>query len=69
MLKLKFYLKERHNPQFNNPYYVKLGQLTKKEAKKKEESIYGLNYILAYDTEEDYNIAIAELKSEGFNVQ
>ncbi len=27
----KFYLKERHNPQFKTPYYVQYGQLTKAE--------------------------------------
>ena len=45
----KFYLKERHNPQFKNPYYVACGQLSKKDAKKKENSLYGDNFMIAYE--------------------
>jgi len=65
---MKFYIKERYNPQFDKPYYVALGKLTKKEAKKKESSIYGNNYILSYDTEENYNKALNDFKEKGFNV-
>jgi len=64
----KFYLKERHNPQFDKPYYVAEGQLTKAEAKKKEKSAYGDNYILAYDTEKEYKDAIDKLINDGFSV-
>lgn len=42
----KFYIKERHNPQFDKPYYVPKGQLTKKDANKMENSLYGDNYML-----------------------
>lgn len=65
----KFYLKERHNPQFDNPYYVAEGQLTKADAKKKERSIYGDNYMLSYNTEKEYTDAINKLKADGFSVQ
>jgi len=64
----KFYIKERHNPQFNKPYYVPQGQLTKKDANKMENSIYGDNYMLAYETEQEYKDAIEKLKAEGYRV-
>lgn len=57
----KFYLKERHNPQLKNPYYFACGQLTKKEAKDKEKTVYGLNIMIAYETEKEYNDAIQML--------
>lgn len=60
----KFYIKERHNPQLG-VYYVAEGQLTKKEANKKESPLYGENYMLPYDTESEYKIAIADLKAKG----
>jgi len=65
----KFYLKERHNPQFKNPYYVACGQLTKKDAKAKEKSLYGDNFMIAYETEKEYNEAIEKLKANGQRVQ
>jgi len=65
----KFYIKERFNPQFDKPYYVAKGQLTKKEAKKIENSIYGNNYMLQYNTEIEYKEAIDKLKADGFKVQ
>jgi hypothetical protein len=67
-MKLKFYIKERHNPQFKKPYYVALGMLTKKEAKNKENSLYGENYILSYNTEEEYNNAINNFKDCGYSI-
>lgn len=54
----KFYIKERHNPQFKNPYYKGCGQLSKKEAKEQGNSSYGYNWMLAYDTEEEYKSAL-----------
>lgn len=65
---LKFYLKERNNPQLSKPYYIRCGQLTKAEAKKKESTSYGDNIMLAFDTEEEYNNEIKRLESEGFRV-
>jgi hypothetical protein len=63
-----FYIVERHNPQFKKPYYIKCGQLSKKEAKAKGSSIYGTNYLLTYQTEQEYNDAIELFKAKGFNV-
>jgi len=64
----QFYIKERLNPQFNKPYYVAEGQLTKKEAKSKEATLYGSNYLLAYNTEQEYKNAIEKLRVDGFKV-
>ncbi len=64
-----FYIKERYNPQFDKPYYVRYGQLSKTETKEKEASLYGDNYMTSYNTEKEYNDAIEKLKTNGFNVQ
>jgi hypothetical protein len=64
----KYYLKERHNPQFDAPYYIAEGQLTKTDAKKRCNTTYGTNYMLSYETEKEYTDAIKKLKSEGFTV-
>lgn len=64
----KFYIKERHNPQIE-VYYVAKGQLTKKDAKKEEGSLYGFNIMKFYDTKEEYENAIEKLKSVGARVQ
>lgn len=62
-----FYIKERHNPQ-TGMYCVAEGQLTKKDAKKKEDALYGTNIMHSYPTEKAYKAAIAKFKSDGFNV-
>ena len=64
----KFYIKERNNPQFNKQYYVAEGQLTIAEAKKKENPIYGNNYMLSFETEKEYLNAIDKFKADGFRV-
>ena len=60
----KFYIKERDNPQLGT-YYVAEGQLTKKDARAKERSLYGANYLHQYETEQEYNAAIEKLKKDG----
>jgi hypothetical protein len=53
-MKGKFwYIKERHNPQLEI-YYVPLGNISQKEAKKHEKTPYGYNVILRFDTKEEY---------------
>lgn len=64
----KFYLKERHNPQLGKPYYVPLGQISKKEALKNKNCIYGYNNILEFDNIDEYQAAIAEKKENGFTI-
>jgi hypothetical protein len=65
---MKFYIKERHNPQFEKPYYTTYGQLTNKAAKDKARTSYGTNYMIAYDTIEDYNAAIIDFKNRGYSI-
>lgn len=69
-MKNKFwYIKERHNPQFKQPYYVALGNISKKQAKAYESSIYGDNTVFSFDSEERYREEIKRLKNARFNVQ
>ena len=51
--KKKWYVKERHNPQLGI-YFVACGQMSKTEAKKHEESLYGANYMLPFDSKKEY---------------
>lgn len=64
----KFWIKERHNPQ-TGIYYVLCGQLTNKEAKKKENSLYGTNYMLPFPDRAAYEARIEELRAAGERVQ
>ena len=64
-----YWIKRRHNPQFKNPYYVLCGQLTKKAAKQKEETLYGYNFMLEYKTIEDYKTAIKYLKKDNCDIR
>lgn len=58
-MKSKFwYIKERHNPQFDKPYYRALGNISKLEASRHENTLYGYNILLKYDNEKDYNDAL-----------
>lgn len=63
----KFFIKERQNPQ-TGTYYSLQGQLTKKEAKKKEDTLYGFNIMHEYPSEVTYNEAIAKLKAIGSKI-
>lgn len=63
-----YWIKERDNPQFDKPYYVAEGQLSKRAALRKENTLYGNNFMLEYATENEYNVAIAKLKKDGFTV-
>ena len=66
--KKSYYIKERRNPQFGMPYYSACGQLSKKEARQKEESMYGYNIMHEFKGEEEYRAAIEKLKSSGYRV-
>lgn len=65
---MKYYIKERHNPQLG-VYYVPCGTLSKQAAKRAESSLYGENYMLAYETEAEYQAALATLRNDGEKVQ
>jgi hypothetical protein len=64
----KFYIGRRDNPQLPKPYFNGYGLLTKKDAAKKEDTLYGSMVLTSYDTEEEYETRINELKEEGFSV-
>jgi hypothetical protein len=69
MKKYKYwFIKERINPQFDNSYYVALGNMPNNKAKRHEESLYGMTIVRRYDTEEKYNKEIEKLKAAQFSV-
>ena len=63
-----FYIGEKSNPQFSKSYYVAYGQLTKKEALKRENCAYGKMYLTSYNTKEEYVAAKEKLYNDGFRV-
>lgn len=64
-----FWIKERDNPQLGT-YYVAMGNITTKEAKKYESPrLYGSNIMHKYDTKEAYETALFYLKREGKRIQ
>lgn len=64
---MKYWIKERYNIQTGR-YYVPMGQGLTKEAKKHERTIYGLNIMLSFNTKEEYEQKIAQLKAAGESV-
>jgi hypothetical protein len=64
-----FYIGERQNPQFQKPYYVNYGFLSKTEANEKEKCSYGSMYLMSYETAEEAQLAINKLKDEGFRIK
>jgi hypothetical protein len=58
--KLKWWIKERHNPQIG-VYYVGLGQLSEKEAKRYKCNAYGTNTLLSFESEEEYLAKLQQL--------
>ena len=63
-----YWIKERSNPQFKEPYYVGYGQLSQKEAKEHEGTLYGYNIMLRFMTKNEYEAKLAELKALGKDV-
>ena len=63
-----FYIGERSNPQLAKSYFMAYGQLTKKEALKKENCAYGEIYLTSYNTKEEYVAAKEKLYNDGFRV-
>lgn len=57
-----WYIKKRTNPQLG-VYYLAVGNISNNHAKKMEDSIYGWNEMLRYETEELYNDAVVELNA------
>jgi hypothetical protein len=64
-----YYIGWRGNPQLKNGgYYKAFGQLSKTEAKYKEQTLYGSMSLYEYETEEQYNSALIKHKEEGYNI-
>lgn len=63
----KFYIKERHNPQLG-VYYVPCGQMSKTAAKQAGLGIYGMNVMIPFDSEEEYQQELEKLRAKGERV-
>lgn len=66
---MKYYIIERHNPQLKQPYYMAKGKISKKNAKEWNNTIYGTNVLLTFDTEQEYNDKLTELKEQGMSIR
>ncbi len=64
----KWWIKQRHNPQLGI-YYIAEGRLSNAAAKLCKRSVYGVNDMLPFDTESEYNEALEKLRSSGATVQ
>ncbi len=64
----KWYIKQRDNPQLGT-YYVACGQLSKAAARRQEGSLYGFNLMRPYETYQQYEKALADLKANGERIQ
>ena len=67
--RVKYYIGRRDNPQLSKPYYKAYGQLTKKEAKAKEECSYGSMILESFDTIEECGKRLDELRANGFSIR
>jgi hypothetical protein len=67
--KMSYWIKERFNPQFDKPYYVLCGTLSKRAAKLKENTKYGVNVMYEYLTPEEYKAAIIKLETDKCDVR
>jgi hypothetical protein len=64
-----YYIGWRSNQQLKNGgYYKAFGQLSKAEAKRKEQTLYGSMWLYEYETEEQYNSSLASFKKEGHSI-
>ena len=64
-----YYIGWRSNSQLKNGgYYKAFGQLSKAEAKRKEQTAYGSMWLYEYKTEEQYNSSLESFKEEGHSI-
>ena len=63
-----FYIGQRNNPQLSKPYYIAYGQLSKTDAKKFRDCLYGSIHLTSFDNVVDFENDIIRIKSEGFKV-
>ena len=67
MAKEAFFIKERDNPQLGI-YFVLMGKMPEKDAKKMERSAYGVNSIHRFETFKEYMIKVESLIKQGARV-
>ncbi len=64
---MKYYIKERINPDFSVPYWVRVGPLPESEVpamrKAIEYSVYGLSILHEFPTKSAYNRKVKSLKA------
>jgi len=65
---MKYWIKERHNPQLPKPYFVACGQLNAGAVKRSENPICGTNIMHGFVKKEDYEARLKELRSAGASV-
>lgn len=61
---MKYWILKRYNPQLG-VYYCGLGKMSKKDAKSRENTLYGDNYVTPYDTVEEYSKELKRLDEAG----
>lgn len=67
--KQSYYIGWRGNRQLSRGgYYKAFGQLSKRDARKKEDCVYGSMSLMAYASEAEYQAALAEHKAQGYSV-
>ena len=59
-----YWIKQRFNPQLG-VYYVACGQISVREAKRLERTLYGDNVMLRFSSEDEYNKKLSELRDSG----
>lgn len=64
----KWYILRRDNPQLPKPYFKVYGQLSKKEANKHLHTPYGSVSMMAFDSKEEMDAKMEELKNDGYSV-
>jgi hypothetical protein len=64
-----FYIGWRSNRQLTNGgYYKAYGQLSKADAKRKEQCAYGAMVLMPYPDLESYNAALEQHRSRGYSI-
>lgn len=64
----KWYILRRDNPQLSKPRFKVYGQLSKKEANKHLHTPYGSVSMMTFDSKEEMDAKVEELKNDGYSV-
>jgi len=64
-----FWIKQRNAPPQLGTYFVKCGQMSRKDARARTSSLYGSNVMLEFADEASYNAKLNELKASGERIQ